>query len=182
MNFAVFLDESGTNPDSPVTVMGGYVSTMRKWANFERAAVPLLKAHGVDVIHGTKLWASKQTFDGWTKEQKQAFLRDLAKLMKRHVLFGFSVTLDNLAYERIIKTRPVGRPDSEFATCFRVCMLYIRRRGTEHAPSDDEPRSFCEAEFAGLRGPAALRCHQPTTAGMEAGSDAQLPPTNTDNS
>lgn len=107
--------------------MAAYVSTTRKWAAFERAASPLLNAYDVGVIHGTKLWASKQAFDGWTKERKVALIRDLAKLMKRYVLFGFTVTLDDDAYNHIIKTRPAGTPDSEYATCFRVCMLHIPR-------------------------------------------------------
>ena len=121
--FTAFLDESGTHADSPVTVMAGYVSTMKKWELFEKAAAPILSDYGVSVIHASKLFKSKK----WTEEKKTAFIGEIAVLMKRYVLFGISVTVDDKAYRRVIKTRPVRKPDSEYAACFRVCMLFIPR-------------------------------------------------------
>lgn len=138
VNFTALLDESGTHDASPVTVMAAYVSTNNRWTRFERDARPLLQSYGVETIHATRLWGSSHDFHKWTRQKKQALLRDLGRLMKRWVLFGFTVTLDDKAYTDIIKTHPAGTPDSEFAACFRVCMLYIPRliidRGIDRDP------------------------------------------------
>lgn len=61
--------------------------------------------------------------------------------MKRWVRFGLTITLENEPYKGIVKTRPVGTVDSEFAACFRACMLYapqlIQKFGLDNDPHVD---------------------------------------------
>jgi hypothetical protein len=74
-----YLDDSGKDPQNPITTLAGYVARDTAWENFERQAEPIFTEHGVDVLHARKLENTDGDFKGWRKLKKQAFVARICK-------------------------------------------------------------------------------------------------------
>jgi len=122
----MYLDESGTHDQSPISVMAGYLGTVTQWKRFEADWTALLRNAGVTHIHAVELFKRTKQFKGWKAEDANALAVSLDHVIARHLQLGFSVVIRDDDYKSIYKTGPKPRhfpKHSKYGLCFRACLI-----------------------------------------------------------
>jgi hypothetical protein len=121
-----YFDESYTHAPAPlVYTLGGYISTDKQWAKFQREWSEVLKDAGVPFFHMAKFEARKKEYEGWSNEKRIQILRRLHSIIKKRVFAGFAATLVLSDYEEIMtdEVRDYFGNPHQFVTI--ACMKYI---------------------------------------------------------
>lgn len=95
--FACYLDDSGTDPQSTVVTVAGFVAPISAWIDFERAAVKVFLANGIARLHTVDFHQGRAEFANWTLARKHAFAEDLAAILFPLYPIGVSVSVSKLA-------------------------------------------------------------------------------------
>lgn len=132
------LDESGTHQGSPYTVMGGYVSTERRWLLFEYEWRELLARFGVTAYHSTEFLARKKEFEDWNDAKVRNFVKEAEALLRRLTLFSTVTVLVNKDYDEYRKNLGIKRhvPPSPYGFCFQDCMTHVVQYVQKAWPSE----------------------------------------------
>jgi hypothetical protein len=72
------LDDSGQDPQNPITTLAGYIARDTAWENFEREVEPIFTAYGVSVLHARHLENTDGEFKSWRKLKSMRSLRAFA--------------------------------------------------------------------------------------------------------
>ncbi len=86
-----YFDESGTHDGSPIVAVGGYISTVKHWDEFQREWTQFLSKNSISKFHATDLAGGYKEFskvNGWSKKRAESALRIADKLIAKHVLYG----------------------------------------------------------------------------------------------
>jgi hypothetical protein len=112
-----YLDDSGTDKQSPVLTMAGYVGLQRHWAAFEQSAAKIFAAFGVTSLHAVDFNATKNQFGGWQRARKEAFIANLLLELKKAAPFGVMASITKTAY---VKAKSLGEhaQQSAYGHCF----------------------------------------------------------------
>jgi hypothetical protein len=92
------VDASGTMGDSPVFVMAGYIATVPAWESFTAEWQAALDGpRPIKYFKMAEAWMRREQFDGWSIAERDAKLRLLAPVVKRHALAAviFVVSTDS---------------------------------------------------------------------------------------
>jgi hypothetical protein len=84
----LYLDDSGTNIQSPSVLIGGLAARPMQWRRFERSAEPFLTSRGIEVLHAKDFHDRDGPFKGWNREEKLSFARELGALFVEHKCVG----------------------------------------------------------------------------------------------
>lgn len=98
-----YFDASGTR-GTAILVVGGYISTVDDWKDFEREWQAALDRVGVPYFHMKKFSACRKPFDNkkWEREEyRKAFLDDLIEVLARNVDFGLVNILPLAEWETV---------------------------------------------------------------------------------
>src|ERR1700730_1758524 len=79
-----YLDDSGKDPQNPITSLAGYVAKDTSWQGFEIEFEPIFDDCGINVLHARDLENTDGEFTGWRKLKKQAFVSRLSTALSRH--------------------------------------------------------------------------------------------------
>ena len=123
----VYIDESGTHK-SGVTILGGWVGRLGRWAGFDPQWNKLLKKSKIGHFHSKSMRSSKGEFRGWKIFEKFVFTQDAAAVALKHLEFGFTVSVTDTAYRDhyIAGLRPKEIPlDTRYGLCFRHCLSLV---------------------------------------------------------
>src|SRR5690348_12114049 len=93
LNYTGYFDESGTHAQSPVIVVGGYVSPAQDWRRLEIKWRKVLKKAGAPYYHTTDLEQNppRRIYKGWTRERADKLTDRLIPLLKDHVKWGLAI-------------------------------------------------------------------------------------------
>ena len=103
LDYALYLDHSGTDDGQPVVAMGGFASTAREWMKlsyeWERmlAGPPSFRR-----FHTTDLLAGKGEFRGWSWDQRETVLKRAAEIVLRHTMFTVGASVPRTEYDPAI--------------------------------------------------------------------------------
>ena len=125
----VYIDESGTH-EFGVTILGGWVGRLGRWAGFDLQWNKLLKKSKIGHFHSKSMRSSKGEFRGWKIFEKFVFTQDAAAVALKHLEFGFTVSVTDTAYRDhyIAGLRPKEIPlDTRYGLCFHHWLV-------RHAP------------------------------------------------
>ena len=121
-----YFDDSGTDDDSPVAVMAGYVAHMADWKKFERKSKELFGREGVEPFFRAKLFDHGQKqFKGWTQERKLMYARRWYGLANRYLMRGVSaaaVKSDFIAGRA--KNAKIPAPSAQ-AYCLQMALIHL---------------------------------------------------------
>ncbi len=95
-----YLDDSGTDKQSPVLTMAGYVGLQPHWAAFEQRAAKIFTAYNVTSLHAVDFNATKNQFEGWPRTRKEAFIANLLWELKKAAPFGAMASITKTAYAK----------------------------------------------------------------------------------
>jgi hypothetical protein len=110
-----YLDDSGKDPQNPITTLAGYVAKDTAWEAFEAEAEAIFNDCGVQILHTRDLENTDGEFDKWRKLQKQAFVARLSTALARHAIMGMSVSAAKSTYKQ--RADESGRKLSGISTC-----------------------------------------------------------------
>lgn len=83
-----YLDDSGKDPQNPITTVAGYLARDDAWPAFEAEVEPIFAAHRVSILHAKELHDTDGDFKGWSVLPKQAFVARISNVSSRYLMMG----------------------------------------------------------------------------------------------
>lgn len=121
-----YLDDSGKDPQNPVTTIAGYVARDTEWEAFETEVERWFTDANVDVLHATDLQSGRGPFKGWRVLQKQAFIARICQTRNDHAIMGVSMAAQKATYHAFKAARG-KRTASPYTFCFNVIIDWLLR-------------------------------------------------------
>jgi hypothetical protein len=87
-----YLDDSGKDPQNPITTVAGYLARDGAWQAFEKEVEPIFAAQRVSILHAKELHDTDGDFKGWSILQKQAFVARISNVSSLHLMMGMSMS------------------------------------------------------------------------------------------
>jgi len=117
-----YLDDSGKDPQSRITSIGGYIAREQDWEAFEAQVERWFTEFGVDVLHAKELHDTDGPFHGWKKLRKHAFISRVYQEMRDRIPMGFAASAVKDAYELGVteRSRHGLRTVRPYTFCFNV--------------------------------------------------------------
>lgn len=109
---AGYFDESGMDGQSPVVAVGGYVSTVDLWEEFQKEWKPFLKKNGLEYLHVTDLLSPLSKLrkeKGWDDAEAQQIMQKADHIIEKYTLFGAVATVNIAEIEAIFPLKAPGR-------------------------------------------------------------------------
>ena len=122
-----YLDDSGKDPQNPITTLAGYIARDTGWIGYEAAVEPWFAHYGVKVLHTKQLHDTKVDFKGWKKLKKQAFVSRLRLERPPHLMMGLSASAAKGMYQLRKAERGRRRTVSPYGFCFNLIIDWIFR-------------------------------------------------------
>ena len=96
-----YLDDSGKDPQNPITSLGGYAASEDAWAIFERNAEPIFQEYiGDEPLHAKDLYHGAGVYEDWKVVKKQSFVAQICmKLYPLQPLMGVSFAVRKASYK-----------------------------------------------------------------------------------
>jgi hypothetical protein len=115
-----YLDDSGTNKQSPVVTIAGYVAHSSEWNAFEQESSAVLSQYGVPLLHTKEFHDRDGVFAEWTNMKKNTFAIELYQIARRHVMIGASVSAQKKTY--VLRGQETGhnKNTSAIGHCFNI--------------------------------------------------------------
>jgi hypothetical protein len=102
---AVYIDDSGTHPDSRVTVAAGWIALRKNWLEFCRDWHKAKAAESFECFHMADCLASDSDteFKDWDLAKKERVLPNLVQLIRKHAVKGFGMAVRRSDYSRAVR-------------------------------------------------------------------------------
>ncbi len=101
-----YFDESGTHEGSKVLSFGGYISTTKKWRQFDKQWRKMLIAEQIPMMHWTDLECRHGVFKNWSEERRLRVQKQVISIMKDYILHGFSSSVVLADYKEVAEIAP----------------------------------------------------------------------------
>src|SRR5262249_47615404 len=125
------LDDSGKDPQNPITTVAGYIASEQSWKAFETEVEPIFAEKRISILHAKELHDTHGDFADWTILQKQAFVARIGQVSSRHLMMGLSMSAVKGTYEEHAIKRAAGssarRTVTPYTFCFQVIVDWILR-------------------------------------------------------
>ena len=124
--FSAHLDETGTDGNSPYTVVAGAVAIAPQWDKLEAAWRRMLDNAKVSAYHWKQFHDGHDDFVGWSEFKRKRFVEKQERIINRNTVFRVSVGVEGAAHAEV-KQRMKGvkgfRPESDYSLCLRYLMF-----------------------------------------------------------
>jgi hypothetical protein len=135
MGMVAVFDASGTETDTSIMVVAGFVSSAREWKKFSLKWVRRLKRDGLEYMHMKEFAHSTDQFSsGWKGDEKrrQGLLSDLMTLIKQHAEYKFGVIVTNETFKNILSPETKQEWDlNAYSLTGRCCALQVNEWATK---------------------------------------------------
>ena len=132
----LYLDDSGTDPQTPSILMGGLVARPRQWRRCEKEAEQLLSALGIETLHAKEFHNCTGPFEGWTHQQKLDLAGQIGACWQRNKVVGcfLAAHKENYGLARGART--------DLPAAVSQCMALL----VQHLMEDGVVRGFIEKD------------------------------------
>lgn len=136
--FRAYFDDGGTDGQTPMSGVAGYVSTERQWMLLEKRWRKLIesKPYELEAFHMTDFESRKPPYDKLTNAERHALITGLIKITKDYTICGFRAGIRSGAFQEVdhesngLLSTLWG---NSYAWCAASCMgsvgKWIRRHG-----------------------------------------------------
>jgi hypothetical protein len=135
MGMVAVFDASGTETDTSIMVVAGFVSSAREWNKFSPKWAGRLKRDGLKHMHMKEFAHSTGQFvEGWrgNEKRRRALLFDLMQLVKHHVDYKFGVIVTNETFRNILSPETKEEWDlNVYSLAGRCCALQVNEWATK---------------------------------------------------
>src|ERR1700730_1812044 len=110
MVFQVFIDDSGSEPQSPIFVLAGFIASHEKWATFSVDwQAELDKSPKLDYFKMNEAAALRGQFSrekGWSERKRDARVLSFASIARQHAAVRAEATMRHDHFERYVRGIP----------------------------------------------------------------------------
>jgi hypothetical protein len=121
----VYCDDSGTDRDSCVAVVAGYLSNVAQWDIFMKEWTRALKDFGINVMHRSDLENYKGEFAKWNSARRTEFLQRLQPIIRRRTKTAFGCMVIKEDFEKYISDEIKGKVGGVYGLLAYVCLVGI---------------------------------------------------------
>ncbi|MEQ1707844.1 MAG: DUF3800 domain-containing protein [Terricaulis sp.] len=141
-----FFDDSGDFKSPGFSYLAGWVSDLDGWNGFSTRWQLLLREHGLPFLHTSDFLSGKGDHRGETRtyEERLRTLKPFIELIKGHVLCGYAIGIDPVAYAKALPRNEKGK--REYVAPDEFCMLRVLRWVGDHTQAWDTS-DFLECAF-----------------------------------
>lgn len=122
-----YLDDSGTDKESPIVTIAGYVGMTARWNTFEQRAKTILDQFGVAEIHGKEFNDTKGNFKNWKRKKKERFSSALFSELQKSASYGLALSISRTAFEKAKSLKQEDGRESAYGHCFREVIDRVMR-------------------------------------------------------
>jgi hypothetical protein len=122
-----YLDDSGKDPQNPITTIAGYIARDTEWEGFEAVVQKWFTEFNVNVLHAKQLHDTDGDFKGWTVLRKQAFVARICQTRVPYLMMGLSMSALKGTYEVRAGESGRKRTVTPYTFCFNVLIDWILR-------------------------------------------------------
>jgi hypothetical protein len=134
------FDESGKDGKSPILLVGGYLSTVERWEEFQREWQQFLIDEHIEKYHTTDILARQKEFKSWTSERVNQVFRKVDDLTMKHTLAGVAGYVDIAVCESVHPL--IGRSKYSYEYALAGTMAATRITAWAHSQGYNEPIDF----------------------------------------
>ncbi len=121
------LDDSGKDPQNPITTIAGYIARDTEWALFETEVEKWFSEFNVKILHAKDLHHTDGEFEGWPILKKQAFVARICQARNPHIMMGMSMSALKSTYQNRAEESGRKRTVTPYTFCFNVIIDWILR-------------------------------------------------------
>lgn len=122
-----YLDDSGSDPQNPISTMAGFVALADEWERFEAAVEPIFAAYGIGILHTMDLHHRRNEFDGWDTSKTRELIAEICLSMSPYVLHGLSMSTLKQTYQSRANESGRKRTSTRHSFCFQWVLDQIMR-------------------------------------------------------
>lgn len=122
-----YLDDSGKDPQNPITTIAGYIAQDTEWQLFEADVERWFTEYNVKILHATDLHHTTGEFKGWPIRKKQAFIAGVCQSRNPHIMMGMSMSALKSTYKVRATESDRKRTVTPYTFCFNVIIDWILR-------------------------------------------------------
>ena len=108
--YEVYFDDSGTDPQSPLAIAAGYISTKQGWKAFSDEWDEIRWSEDVDVFHMADFAAfhnkAKKPFCDWDFEKRERVYARLAKVINANKRIGIAIAIPQDVFKNVVPGLP----------------------------------------------------------------------------
>lgn len=127
---AVYIDDSGTHPDSDIAVAAGFASEVGHWAAFEADWKAALSVAGIlnEGFHSSEFEAhQKPHFSGWPSAKRDTLQRALVKAITDHALVGVAAAVRKSDYDSLVQGKLRDKlGDHHYTFAVQACLYQLQ--------------------------------------------------------
>lgn len=138
---AVYIDDSGTHPDSDIAVAAGFASEIGYWSAFESEWKAALSVAGIlnEGFHSSEFEAQqKPTFSGWSNAKRDTLREALVKAITDHALVGVAAAVKKSDYDALVQGKLREKlGDHHYTFAVQACLYQLQgwmRYANYHEP------------------------------------------------
>lgn len=122
LTIQAFIDDSGSDGQSPAYVLAGFLATAGKWSKFTDVWVDKLKAGNLDYCKMNEAMHLKGQFEsGWTLPLRDQKILELADVIAEHASLKIGVSLHTQTYnEFVAELAPALEYRDPYFLCYYV--------------------------------------------------------------
>jgi len=141
----IFVDDSGSEPQSPIFFLGGLISSAEQWAVFsDDWALALAEPPALEYFkmsEAASLQGQFAKWRGWDETKRDDRLLTLARIIRRHVRLRVSVSIRHDLFQKYMMSVPAVErnlaTDSPYVLLFTqmvtVAVLFAHKHGVRDA-------------------------------------------------
>jgi hypothetical protein len=125
--FVAYFDESGTQRDSPIVVVGGFLAPDKQWSRLQAEWTKVLQQEKISFFHATD-WENRQgQFKGWDNDRRIGVYKKLVGIIQRRITIPVLAAVRTADYKEAKLWEAVVEmwPKSPYGFCAFVCMRII---------------------------------------------------------
>jgi len=119
--FKAYFDESGSDKQSPIIVVGGAIGEIQNWLNISKWWKFVLDEFNVKAFHASEYNTKEGEFSGWSDEKRRSFLNQLLQVIDEGNINAIAVIMEKNDYERALKKYPSLKINEYQFLCYACC-------------------------------------------------------------
>jgi hypothetical protein len=137
-----YLDDSGKDPQNPITTLAGYIARDTAWQAFETEVEHWFTEYGVTTLHAKELQDTDGDFKNWSVLRKHAFISCVCQARVPHLMMGLSMSALKGTYQTRADESDRKRTVTPYTFCFNVLIDWILRDFRTGAVANTEGVAF----------------------------------------
>jgi hypothetical protein len=105
--------------------MAGHVALLPAWSDFEIEAKEICKKERVGLLRAKEFYDTDADFQGWTRERKETFIREIQNIAIGKIDLGISFSVVKSKFLEAKRDHKIAHNESAFGFCFRSVMYEL---------------------------------------------------------